>query len=83
MFSARPGLGYGTVIQCNHDQTAGHGTVEQDFGTGHVYCVVMVRKLPPKKCSFYLDFVHKGGGGPTKTKRFGALFVNQNFWGIL
>ena len=34
-----------------------------------------VRELPPKKCSFYLEFFHKGGGGVTKSKSFGALFV--------
>ena len=41
----------------------------------------MVRELPPKKCSFNLDFVHKGEGGgvPKQTKSFETLFLNQFF----
>ena len=34
----------------------------------------------PKKCSFNLDFVHKGGGGggvPKQSKSFGTLFVHK------
>ena len=33
-------VGVSKGLACNIDQTAGHGSVEQEFVTGHVYCVV-------------------------------------------
>ena len=40
----------------------------------------ILRELLIKKCSFLLEFFHKGGGVPRQSKSFWTLFVHQPFW---
>ena len=81
----RPAVAYYyTLVYCTNERKGLNIANNYKFlPTIKCHNALLIKRRSQKKCSFNLDFVHKGGGGgrvQRQTKRFWTLFVKQIFW---